>query len=135
MISIPKQMQLNCFTNMKKFLQSFQRITTSNQFIPEIDGLGFLSILAVILYHINHFISNKNHHQYENNAFKSGLIDAFSRGHLGVELFFVISGFILSYPFASYYINQTKEISLKSYFIRRLSRLEPPFILAMIFLF
>lgn len=56
-------------------------------------------------------------------------------GHFGVELFFVISGFVLSLPFARYYLKKGKKINIKQYFIRRLTRLEPPYFLIMILLF
>ena len=48
-----------------------------------------------------------------------------------VEFFFVLSGFILALPFARHYIKFTKKVNLKSYFYRRLTRLEPPYIILM----
>ena len=53
----------------------------------------------------------------------------FELGNMGVELFFVISGFILALPFAEQRLSGGKPISLRSYFARRLSRLEPPYII------
>jgi peptidoglycan/LPS O-acetylase OafA/YrhL len=52
-------------------------------------------------------------------------------GDRGVELFFVLSGFILCLPFAHHYINNGKKVQLKKYFLRRVTRLEPPYIIAM----
>ena len=46
-------------------------------------------------------------------------------------LFFVISGFILGMPFAKFHIAKEKPVNLKKYFLRRLTRLEPPYILVM----
>jgi peptidoglycan/LPS O-acetylase OafA/YrhL len=44
---------------------------------------------------------------------------------LGVKVFFAISGFILALPFLKYYFGLSdKKVQLKSYFIRRLTRLE-----------
>src|SRR5207248_8852502 len=43
--------------------------------------------------------------------------------------FFVISGFILGLPFASFYRGLGPQVSLRQYFLRRLTRLEPPYIL------
>jgi peptidoglycan/LPS O-acetylase OafA/YrhL len=54
---------------------------------------------------------------------------------LGVPLFFAVSGFILGLPFAKFYINNGKQINLKNYFIRRLTRLEPPYIIVLTLLF
>ena len=47
----------------------------------------------------------------------------------GVELFFAISGFILGIPFASHYLRGVPRVNLRRYFIRRLTRLEPPYII------
>lgn len=53
----------------------------------------------------------------------------------GVELFFVISGFILALPFAKSYLLGSSPPSVKRYFMRRLTRLEPPYILALFIMF
>jgi peptidoglycan/LPS O-acetylase OafA/YrhL len=49
----------------------------------------------------------------------------------GVELFFVISGFILSVPFASRYLLNAPKVELKQYYLRRLTRLEPPYFISL----
>jgi peptidoglycan/LPS O-acetylase OafA/YrhL len=49
----------------------------------------------------------------------------------GVQLFFAISGFILAIPFASAAFRGTPTPTTKSYMLRRITRLEPPFALAM----
>lgn len=120
---------------IKKILSNFQRITASSRFIPEIDGLRFIAIISVIFFHLNNFISNKNHFSYGNYAFRDVVNNIFERGHLGVELFFVISGLILSKPFAAHYLNNAPQPKMKDYFIRRLTRLEPPYILSLLILF
>lgn len=59
-------------------------------------------------------------------------------GGYGVALFFMISGFILSLPFARVHFDNDankKKINLKSYYLRRLVRLEPPYIIALIIFF
>jgi peptidoglycan/LPS O-acetylase OafA/YrhL len=59
----------------------------------------------------------------------------FEFGQNGVFLFFAISGFILSMPFIkSDFYNLPKPI-LKNYYIRRLTRLEPPFFIYMVSIF
>jgi hypothetical protein len=50
----------------------------------------------------------------------------------GVELFYGISGFMLGVPFVSRYLLQAPKVSLKQYFLRRLTRLEPPYFLSLI---
>ena len=101
----------------------FQRITTQRRLIPQIEGLRFVAIASVVFFHIY-------------AALKSGAVpapfplDSDMPKH-GVELFFAISGFILGVPFASRYLLGTAKINLRSYFLRRLTRLEPPYFLAL----
>ena len=115
---------------MRQLINKFTRVTSTGSYLPEIDGLRFLAISWVFVYHLNDYLIKK-YPGNGNNIFQR----IFGNGHLGVELFFVISGFVLSLPFARYYLKQGKKVYLKQYFIRRLTRLEPPYFLIMIFLF
>lgn len=110
---------------------NFKRITSTGRFIPEIDGLRFIAIASVLLYHVNGFINVKDNNEYVEDIDYSFLQRILSHGDLGVPLFFVISGFILGLPFAKYYINNHKPVNIKQYFLRRLTRLEPAYILVM----
>jgi peptidoglycan/LPS O-acetylase OafA/YrhL len=56
-------------------------------------------------------------------------------GHFGVNLFFVISGFILALPFAKRAFNRNAAPDLKSYYLRRVTRIEPPYLLSLIVIF
>ena len=62
----------------------------------------------------------------------SGIGWWFVRLDVGVKVFFAISGFILAMPFLKQYMNNGKKVQLGDYFIRRLTRLEPPFIISLI---
>jgi peptidoglycan/LPS O-acetylase OafA/YrhL len=55
--------------------------------------------------------------------------------NVGVPLFFAISGFILGAPFAAARRQQRRPVSLKKYFLRRITRLEPPYILSLLIFF
>jgi peptidoglycan/LPS O-acetylase OafA/YrhL len=105
-----------------------QRITSGNRFIPQIDGLRFVAILSVVLFHIHGSLA------FGGGAVKSPfgqpLVQMLSTR--GVQLFFVISGFILGMPFASARLGLGKPVLLRAYFLRRLTRLEPPYILNML---
>ena len=117
---------------MKKI--QLRRIIANGKFIPEIDGLRFIAIMSVLLYHIHTFLVGKNLNQYEVNQNNNYVPKFISNGSLGVELFFVISGFVLGLFFAKAYRNN-KHVDHKSYFLRRLTRLEPPYIMSMVLLF
>lgn len=117
---------------MRDFFLSLQRITSSDRYIPEIDGLRFVAILSVVLYHISAFLAVKSVGVWVDPTAKSYLVNYLDLGHLGVQLFFAISGFILSYPFISYYLNGGQKPNIKRYFTRRVTRLEPPYIVSIL---
>jgi peptidoglycan/LPS O-acetylase OafA/YrhL len=102
-------------------LHRFRRVTSSRKFIPEIDGLRFVAVTAVVLYHFCGFLPNGGDHV----PFHA----AIAHGYRGVNLFYAISGFVLGLPFALYHFTKAQRVSLRAYFIRRLTRLEPPYIL------
>lgn len=113
---------------------SFKRITSSGNFIPEIDGLRFIAIASVVLLYLSLFFASKDFNVYADSIDYSFLKKFLLRSYLDVPLFFVISGFILGLPFAKHYLGSEKPVNLKTYFFRRLTRLEPPYFLVMTFL-
>ncbi len=107
------------------------RDTTSGQFIAEIDGLRFIAIFSVILFHLNWFITSKT-----GRSEAADLLSGFlSNGHIGVQLFFVISGFVIALPFARGHLLNDRLPHLRQYFFRRLTRLEPPYIVNLLLRF
>lgn len=116
-------------------LEKLSRVTQSTHLIPEIDGLRFLAIMPVIFLHLgtNYLRTSPifSESSLENNFF----FQIINTGGMGVNIFFSISGFVLALPFASYYLNGTKKVNLKQYYLRRLTRLEPPFFISMIVFF
>lgn len=114
----------------------FRRITSNQLYFPEIDGIRFLAIILVILFHTHGYFYGKTLGLFSDDRTQYFWTNAFfENGDRGVELFFVLSGFILCLPFAHHYINNGKKVSLKKYYLRRLTRLEPPYILVMTALF
>ncbi|MGH9832298.1 MAG: acyltransferase family protein [Blastocatellia bacterium] len=111
--------------------------------IPEIDGLRFIAISTVIFHHLlAMFLSNSGRSpevrttaEWFAAADQSWLVIPAYCGHFGVHLFFVISGFILALPFAKRAFNQLPAPGLKSYYLRRLTRIEPPYVLCLIVVF
>jgi peptidoglycan/LPS O-acetylase OafA/YrhL len=113
----------------------FRRITSNHLYFPEIDGIRFVAILLVILFHTHGYFAEKStSFSYEQKH--TGLLNKFlENGDRGVELFFVLSGFILCLPFAQQYLKRGKKMLLKKYYLRRLTRLEPPYFIAMTLIF
>ncbi len=114
-----------------RLLDRLSRRTTSGRFIPEIDGLRFVSIAFVVLFHVCGYVAEKSGLHYPALARASRLGAVGSVGHFGVQLFFIISGFVLMLPFAMHYLTSAKPVPLRAYLLRRLTRLEPPYIIAM----
>ena len=91
-----------------------------------LDGLRGVAALMVLWYHV-----------FEGFAFAKGsVIETFNHGHLGVDLFFLLSGFVISYAYDDRWKSRqrstvnsqqttSKSLSLKDFFKRRLIRLHP----------
>ena len=73
------------------------------RFRPEIDGLRALAVSLVILCHLQ--------------------ITGFSGGYIGVDIFFVISGFLITNLLINEY--QTGAISFRNFYLRRVKRIVP----------
>ncbi len=118
---------------MNRIIQLFQRTTSSKNFIPEIDGLRFIAILTVVIFHFHFLFVKEIGGQVVMDLQDGGIFTAhwwLIRLDLGVKIFFGISGFILSVPFFNHYWFGGQKVKIKAYFIRRLTRLEPPFLVA-----
>jgi peptidoglycan/LPS O-acetylase OafA/YrhL len=117
-------------TFAKRWTSRLARVTTSGNFIPEIDGLRFLAIASVLLFHASYALQRA--FVWEPGTASGAVSNLFARGALGVELFFVISGFILAVPFAKHFVEGGKVVDLRRYYLRRITRLEPPYIITLV---
>ena len=98
------------------------RYTSTGKFYPEIDGLRFFAILPVVLDHAS-AVYNENVTDIT-SILNSSYDWLFKAGDLGVQLFFVISGYILGNGFYRAAL-ANKKPNLRNYYFRRLTRLEP----------
>lgn len=109
------------------------RETSGQAFIPEIDGLRFIAVMAVVLYHIAGYAQKKltipNAYQAAEDSI---LWQVLHLGSFGVPMFFVISGFIVAIPFLRHSLQGERKPSLGKYFLRRVTRLEPPYVISMV---
>jgi peptidoglycan/LPS O-acetylase OafA/YrhL len=111
---------------------SLRRITTDGSWIRELDGLRFVAIISVVLYHILGQLMVKSGHPVAVQPRYAWLVQAVGHGDRGVRLFFVISGFVLGLGFARQHLLHGRPVDLRRYFLRRVTRLEPPYILNLI---
>ena len=85
-----------------------------------LDGLRGAAALMVVWYHV-----------FEGFAFAQGTgIETFNHGHLGVDFFFMLSGFVISYAYDDrWQAHAGKRLTLGNFFKRRLIRLHPMIII------
>lgn len=110
-----------------------RRVTSSGRYLAEVDGLRFIAVTWVVLLHVQGYVHAEIRHA-------DSLVGDFVswilfHGELGVPLFFSISGFILAMPFAEHALKSGNPVQLRAYFLRRITRLEPPYIVCMLLLF
>jgi peptidoglycan/LPS O-acetylase OafA/YrhL len=109
-----------------------RRITTSShRYMAEVDGLRFIAIFSVMLFHVFYMATNVPGVVLAGSPFNF-LLWPVTHGFRGVQLFFLISGFILGLPFAGHYLTNGPAVSVGRYYLRRLTRLEPPYVLALL---
>jgi peptidoglycan/LPS O-acetylase OafA/YrhL len=105
---------------------------TSGTWIPQIDGLRFMAICSVLLFHILGQLVARSGHVIPVQPRYNLIVRLAGNGDRGVLLFFVISGYILARPFLRQYRLGGKPVSLGQYYLRRVTRLEPPYILSLL---
>ena len=94
-------------------------LNQKNKFIfyrPEIDGLRAIAILSVILYHTKI--------EYKGVYFFNGV-------YLGVDIFFVISGYLISRSILSEWLNSNK-FNFKNFYLKRARRILPMLFLVIV---
>ncbi len=111
-------------------IDRLSRVTTSGRRIRELDGLRFIAIFTVIIQHVYEVVlpHYKPGHVPPEDYFAKLIHD----WRIGVDLFFVISGFILAMPFAAHRLLGGKPVRLGAYYLRRITRLEPPYLLTLL---
>src|SRR5262245_35723438 len=109
--------------------EKLSRVTTTGEIIREIDGFRFLAIASVILHHTlaiylesTHRLGVQGRVQWQLVIDQSYLVRFLRPGWFGVQLFFIISGFVLGLPFARRHLCAAPAPTLKSYYLRRVTR-------------
>ena len=86
-----------------------------------LDGLRGVAALLVLVYHIFEGFAFAG----ATNGVGSGIITTLNHGHIAVDFFFILSGFVISYA----YDDRWTWLSLGGFFKRRLIRLHPMLIM------
>ncbi|MBS2034800.1 acyltransferase [bacterium] len=94
---------------------------TSRPFFPSLDGLRTIACLQVFLFHaFSPFVTTLGVSNLHSLAF----IHIFLNGHGGVSLFFVLSGFLITYLMQQE-IAKTGTIHIGNFYLRRVLRIWP----------
>ncbi|MGB8853818.1 MAG: acyltransferase [Pirellulales bacterium] len=119
-----------------RVMRLFRRVTTSGGYVPEIDGLRFVAIMPVLAFHLWGYWGRIEQRPYPDPWPLDYVLNFLvSLGHYGVHLFFMISGFVLATPFSKHALEGAPAVDLKRYFWRRITRLEPPYVVSMLLFF
>lgn len=114
----------------ERLLARLSRETTSGRFIPQIDGLRSVAVLSVFFFHLDAQMEVVR----ATDPLNQGVLSIVRRGYLGVPIFFAISAFIVGLPFARYWLTGADGVNVGRFYLRRLTRLEPPYIINLLFL-
>lgn len=116
-----------------KILGHFRRVTTGGTYVAEIDGLRLVAIAAVVAVHVVGYWLGRAGRAYPGmSALDRGVESYVLLGFYGVHLFFMISGFVLAMPFCRHVFAGGKPVNLRRYLWRRVTRLEPPYVVTML---
>jgi peptidoglycan/LPS O-acetylase OafA/YrhL len=97
---------------MKGFLQrSAPSYQWSSKYRPELDGLRAIAVIAVVLYHLSS--------------------STLPSGYLGVDIFFVISGYVITYSLGNQEFKNLKDFVIK-FHTKRFKRLAPALLLCIL---
>jgi peptidoglycan/LPS O-acetylase OafA/YrhL len=86
--------------------------------IKPLTGLRGVAALNVMLYHF-----------FQHDAYLHSFVPSFvARGYLGVDIFFVLSGFVLAMNYAHHFKDGLTFASCHNFFVKRLARIYPLYI-------
>lgn len=93
---------------------------TTKHYFPDLDASRFLAFAAVFLFHV----VKSNEAGFDDNGFYTLIRRHLDVGHLGVDFFFTLSSFLISYLLL-FELKQEKKIQTGNYLMRRVLRIWP----------
>lgn len=112
------------YIKVKNTKESKMKVESGERLIGA-DGLRAIACLSVIIHHLSQQLIPNNQPKIIQELQKFGIM-----GNTGVSIFFILSGFLLSYPFWRSYLNNSNYPSLKAYSLRRAARIIPGYYIA-----
>lgn len=105
------------------------RPPSTSAYIPQADGLRFLAIFIVVVWHASLRASRYAGDLSPDATNLANWYGYFPHGEIGVIVFFFISGYIISQP---YFCSQTGRYSPLLFYSKRLRRIVPPYLIVLI---
>lgn len=94
-------------------------LSRARTFIPELESVRGVAVLLVVAFHVDRFVVVARHRPEPSLPYS--FVQA---GHTGVDLFFLLSGFLLALPFIAEALGG-RPVSVRTYFGRRALRILP----------
>jgi len=113
--------------------QNLPHVTTPDR-MAQLDGLRAVAILLVVIFHTWFFLQDilQQHAVFRDISENLPWILAFiRRGDLGVDIFFVLSGFLLSWQLFNERL-KTGRLRVRRFYLTRIFRIYPLYILALL---
>ena len=101
-------------------------MSDSRVYFPNLNGVRFLAALVVIIHHVEMGKFWFGQPNIYDKSFVGGVF-----GQLGIIMFFVLSGFLITYLLLEEH-RKTGTISIKDFYIRRMLRIWPVYYLIVI---
>ncbi|MHB8647894.1 MAG: acyltransferase family protein, partial [Thermomicrobiales bacterium] len=99
-------------------------VASPRQRLPALDGIRGFAALQIIVYHC----------VLVSGAFRLIGYQTLGAGLFGVDIFFVLSGFVLFLPWGAAHRRGTPPPALKGYYVRRIRRIVPAYYFMLFFL-
>jgi peptidoglycan/LPS O-acetylase OafA/YrhL len=112
--------------NYNKDMTEKQITSDKTEKLTGADGIRAIACLAVIMHHLSQRLAMQAQVSWAQKLQAFGLM-----GNTGVSIFFVLSGFLLSYPFWKRYLNNGRFPNIKQYALRRAARIMPGFYISL----
>ncbi|HEY4997605.1 MAG TPA: acyltransferase family protein, partial [Usitatibacter sp.] len=103
--------------------------------IPGLDGLRGVAVLWVIFFHA-YVLRPESGDPWMDLVARSPFVEpVVGAGYLGVDLFFLISGFLLALPWFVHAMRGTPAPSARAFYARRARRIAPAYYAQLVLLF
>ena len=108
-----------------------KQMTENKIYFKNLDSIRFI---AAFIVYLGHGMSQSYQYLSVKNSILAKFLVIISTGQIGVYLFFVLSGFLITYLLISEHELNLK-VSLKNFYIRRVLRIWPLYFLVLVFAF